>query len=557
MKRLSIVGLFAAAAGLVACGEARESTLTPIHVDVTYVGAVKALLTGKCVACHGKTKQEGHYALQTWTGLLGPGSDTVPNAIAGDPKSRLLTVLDDKTHKALLDTTESKLLVDWVVKNNLAYFTSSALYHPRGWLNPGDRNALSFHGGFIRAQAWDLRECQLCHGRDFAGGKSKVSCRSCHKGGPRGCTTCHGDNATDTAAPPASLSGGFDPQKDRGVGAHAVHLKSTIFAPSSCAACHKVPTLWDSPGHVFDNPATQSSDLRAEITFGARAQSGGYAAYYNKRQGTCRVACHNLDKTRDMSWNAKASPKSCNACHASPHASPTKYGGADCTFCHQQGLARCKVGDPGCFATSKDAPTVGVRFTDPTTHGDGHITLGKAQSAGTCWACHGTKATGGAPAPDLDGHTDTSEVTVGLHAIHLKASTLFGAVACADCHKVPKSVTAPGHIDTDRPAEVTFSDLATGRVAGVDLKPTWDRKTATCKNVYCHSLDSAQTTTWTWTQKLVGGLTCNSCHGVPPTKTLDGSPHPPSTQCASCHSGAFLPSGQINPSTHANGKVNF
>ncbi len=101
------------------------------------------------------------------------------------------------------------------------------------------------------------------------------------------------------------------------------------------------------------------------------------------------------------------------------------------------------------------------------------------------------------------------------------------------------TVTAPGHIDSDRPAEVIFSALASGRAAGVDLKPTWDRKTATCTNVYCHSLDGS------------------SCHGMPPKQALDGAPHPTGDRCASCHGSAFDKEGQINPSTHVNGQVNF
>ncbi len=169
-----------------------------------------------------------------------------------------------------------------------------------------------------------------------------------------------------------------------------------------------------------------------------------------------------------------------------------------------------------------------------------------------CGTCHGT-ATAGAPAPDLSGNLDISSVTVGLHAVHL-SGTKFGKVTCSDCHKVPTKLTDKGHVDSKSPAEVVFSDLASGKLRKLSLKPKWDRTKGTCTNVYCHALDTGAKTTWSWTKKSTSGLACGSCHGDPPKSTLAGGSHGSGTSCKSCHSEAYK-NGVLDPAVHINGKV--
>lgn len=53
--------------------------------------------------------------------------------------------------------------------------------HPRGFLSEaGD----AFHGDDVAASG--PQPCSSCHGGDFHGGWSRVSCYSCHAGGPSG-----------------------------------------------------------------------------------------------------------------------------------------------------------------------------------------------------------------------------------------------------------------------------------------------------------------------------------------------------------------------------------
>ncbi len=58
--------------------------------------------------------------------------------------------------------------------NSQAPFNVDTGQHPAGWLPAG-------HMAAARA---DAASCQECHGEDFSGGISKVSCTTCHLGGP-------------------------------------------------------------------------------------------------------------------------------------------------------------------------------------------------------------------------------------------------------------------------------------------------------------------------------------------------------------------------------------
>jgi predicted CxxxxCH...CXXCH cytochrome family protein len=124
---------------------------------------------------------------------------------------------------------------------------------------------------------------------------------------------------------------------------------------------------------------------------------------------------------------------------------------------------------------------------------------------------------------------------------------------------VPAALEDKGHIiGDDLPAEVTWSELASGKLRGasVDLKPSWSRASATCSNVYCHTLDGATVKQWKWTEGVAGGLGCTSCHGQPPAKTVTGGAHPAtSAECKVCHASAYDANGKLDPSKHINGKV--
>jgi len=163
--------------------------------------------------------------------------------------------------------------------------------------------------------------------------------------------------------------------------------------------------------------------------------------------------------------------------------------------------------------------------------------------AGCALGCHGTDSSN-APPNSISGVADTTSIGVGAHQQHLTiAPSWHRQIECSDCHVVPATVDAPGHIDGDGKAEVTFS-----MIAGPDS--TWSGTTCTTK---CHGSTAlgGSATAPIWTQVDGTQSTCGSCHSTPPP-----APHPADTNCASCH--PTMEEGSLtfrDPTSHINGIV--
>jgi predicted CxxxxCH...CXXCH cytochrome family protein len=164
-----------------------------------------------------------------------------------------------------------------------------------------------------------------------------------------------------------------------------------------------------------------------------------------------------------------------------------------------------------------------------------------------CAGCHGT-AQSPAPPPGLwltGSQSETSARGVGAHAAHLGAKSFSLPVSCDTCHKVPKTVDEPGHLDGA--TKVVFSGLAVAR----ETKADWD---GTSCAVYCHSgtLGGGSVTRPKWTQVDGTQAACGSCHGLPPKGT-----HPPSVSaCSTCHDKTVDAKNTIlDLGLHLNGQV--
>ncbi len=151
-----------------------------------------------------------------------------------------------------------------------------------------------------------------------------------------------------------------------------------------------------------------------------------------------------------------------------------------------------------------------------------------------CADCHGS---GSDPAPPaaLGGVTDPFSRGVGAHQLHLRGTDGSAAVDCAECHLVPGSVDAPGHLDGAPLAEVGWAE---GTIAKVGAEP-YDAENGTCL-VYCHGADRP-----VWTEP--GSVACGDCHGAPPPP-----PHPDASACGDCHGG-----GPGEPARHVDGTVDL
>ena len=297
----------------------------------------------------------------------------------------------------------------------------------RGAIHPNGIQRLTsdeFHGRELERRGWDLNVCAKCHGEDFAGGTSNVTCNTCHVGGPTACVTCHGDGPT--------------------TGAHRVHQDAGGLA---CAECHAVPARWDAEGHVRRDGVADPEP--AEVTFGARAaltldpaDREGPPAYTDG--GCANVYCHGDAlhaggglATRPR-WDDPTPPGGCDQCHGQP---PPSHAQDRCETCHPSEV-----------------------------HIDGVVQVGR--TAG-CDGCHGSAASS-APPVDLTGNVFTTALGVGAHQAHLLApSRLRGPIDCATCHRVPAQLFDSGHLDSPPPAEV---------VAGLG----WDRDAQTCADAACH-----------------------------------------------------------------------
>lgn len=193
------------------------------------------------------------------------------------------------------------------------------------------------------------------------------------------------------------------------------------------------------------------------------------------------------------------------------------------------------------------------------------------ESANTgCADCHGDRTPGvlaGVPrsAPGFDGGVDANGRTagdpaatsIGAHAQHLTAGVLGVKVACSECHLVPATVLAPGHLDSV--VEVTFGAVATKG----GLTPSYDPATQSCSNVYCHGgtpglKAGVQPISPKWSGGKVS-VVCGTCHDLPPPAPL----HPnignqgcntSSIPGFNCHPAPYSPIS-VDPTLHIDGRV--
>lgn len=136
---------------------------------------------------------------------------------------------------------------------------------------------------------------------------------------------------------------------------------------------------------------------------------------------------------------------------------------------------------------------------------------------------------------------------VGAHAAHLRGANWRNAITCANCHRVPISVTSPGHVDGDNISEVVFDVL---NPAG-----TYNRATATCGSQYCHGNGRGNTGTTSWVTP--GALACGDCHSV--TGANMSGEHrrhivEENMRCSECHADVVDANQTIkNAALHVNG----
>jgi predicted CxxxxCH...CXXCH cytochrome family protein len=346
--------------------------------------------------------------------------------------------------------------------------------HPPGWAEEG---SAVFHGTWLRDHGYPLGDCRFCHGDDYAGGTIGSSCESsgCHQEDVEACGTCHGQ--------------GEDPRPPSG--AHYAHA-------SMCAECHQVPADSRSPQHPDGVALVRLVDVGAD-------------AQWDTAERRCTdTVCHGASSPP---W-AEPTGIGCAGCHGEPPATHARWervaGPGECEACHPP--------------------------ADGPEHLDGDVDLLPME----CDACHGAGPLG-APPVSLAGESAADAPGVGAHRRHLD-ETLVGRIGriaeCDDCHEVPASVFAQGHLDTSPPSDVQLGQ-------GESYQPA----SSSCV-VGCHWY---KTPGPVWTDDSGEARACDACHGMPPPETLAGTVHPVTeptpAACNLCHS--------FDPLTHVDGHVDF
>jgi len=216
--------------------------------------------------------------------------------------------------------------------------------HPAEWLN---KNSLVFHGLFIRNIGWNLKNCQQCHGSDYAGGIANSSCLPCHEDTPEDCIVCHGGVDNRTGGPPEDIDGNTM-IGTRSVGVHTAHLDGASLTDGvECANCHIVPGSFDASGHV-------DSDLPAEVMFSNLAVLNDANPIWDTSAESCSNSyCHgnwilskmesrfqNVYSADEMRGN-NSSPQwtdpataPCGSCHDLPPAGHSPFDLSLCNVCH-------------------------------------------------------------------------------------------------------------------------------------------------------------------------------------------------------------------------------
>ncbi|MBI2619771.1 MAG: CxxxxCH/CxxCH domain-containing protein [Ignavibacteriales bacterium] len=268
------------------------------------------------------------------------------------------------------------------LKDTLPATTQTAGVHPEGWIS---KTSADFHGAAIRAQGWDMRTCQTCHGSRYNGGTSGVSCLTCHTGGagPENCSTCHG--SATSPAPPRDLNGNTA-NTARGVGAHQVHLMGTTRAKAlTCAECHSIPGSVYEPGHVDSDPpaevlmgnylANLQTNLPTTSRYSASLPLFDPNPAYDPATTSCSSAyCHgtfkNGNPTNTPVWNNPASA-ACGTCHGDPTAATTAQKALPKTSA-QGGTHTTNTNCANCHGGVVDAS---LRFINASKHIDGKLNL--------------------------------------------------------------------------------------------------------------------------------------------------------------------------------------
>lgn len=370
------------------------------------------------------------------------------------------------------------------------------------------------HGGIDNrlGASNNMATCQECHGKDFSGGISKVSCLNT--------AGCHGAGIL-SPHPPRPWRGGLV--------THTLVKESTI---AVCAQCHtrganlavpllttyntgapgcfngtlchitaghgNDPTPWSAPANHGANPGTTGRpgakfSIQACQSCHATPSSGANTPFTNAKTGMpggcSSTGCHdqNVNLAHPYVW---LTGRGVVPGYTTSHATAGDLNGS-CAICH--GAALNGVGGiaPSCMSTSLTFGAITVRC---------HSNGSPAATPTGCTSCHGGTATGpsGVAFPN----------TNNKHAAHLTGTGL----TCDACHSSfgPSKVThANGFTNISFSSKFTEGSAVYTSGAG-----------GGCSNISCHGgkttgLEPWNTAAYTnYVYDPTGANCTTNCHGA-------------------------------------------
>ncbi|MBT1070982.1 CxxxxCH/CxxCH domain c-type cytochrome [Pelotalea chapellei] len=447
--------------------------------------------------------------------------------------------------------------------------------HPVGWINPAQ------HGTAAKSQPGTgvgFTNCKNCHGNDFKGGSTGVSCFSASSQNG----SCHLRNGSPVNAPHAALPW-------RATSPAPTHTSTVDDAQGSnaavCAQCH-----------------LKGANLRTAII---TSYAGGTPGCFN---GTlCHASMGHPAGWADPAQHgatAKANLTYCQTCHSN---NPGGGPGSNPRF--NVVLGRLTAGCETCHGVNTAHPPVlqipagfGITSLDPL--GTPWFRHRTATNFDVCNRCHGANLEGG-----------IGPRCQNCHLAALPTSTINNADPCSSCHSQPPSGTVypningahSNHLIINVAAGSLCNECHLGfgsgtlshfnkaklqpapQIAGIafntlsktgSLVPAYNSATQQCTNTYCHgnAMPGGDTTgtnrapVWTGATypPVLSAAFCDKCHGFPPTAA---SGHPggitipagfPATASlgttCSCH-GNINPTGNsyatifVNKAQHINGTL--
>jgi len=439
--------------------------------------------------------------------------------------------------------------------------------HPAGWIDPAQ------HGTIAKSAPGSdkgFASCQVCHGTDFKGSASKVSCFSASRANG----ACHVRNGASVNAP-------HSPLPWRGASPSLTHTSTVDDAQGVnagvCAQCH-----------------LNGANLRTQII---TSFASGTPGCFNS------TLCHGA-VGHPVGWadpaqhgtTAKANLTFCQTCHADkPGGGPGSNPRFNvvigrlttgCEACHQANTAHPPVLQiPAVFGITSPDPLGSPWFRHRTsTNFDACNRCHGANLEGgvgpRCQDCHVAAlptATKDSPDPCRSCHSQPPSGTTypninRAHGSHATVNVPTGGL-CAECHSGLGSGTLDHflrvkniRLGTIVPASQTRAQAGAVVFGGVLSKangaaPVFSLATLQCTNTYCHGstlegfdLDPNVIRTPAWGTPFQG-IHCDKCHGYPPITAGHGS-IPGPTQCINCHPHVNASgTGFTDPTKHINGTI--